>query len=215
MAIDMLMAGVDTAASALAGILLCLAKNPEKQAKLREEVMTILPYKNSDFTESNIKNMPYVRACIREAMRMYPLLVGNARGQFENIVLSGYRVPKGTLVYTIYTSLLRDDKYFLRANEYLPERWLRTTKEMERNDGTMESPHALRVSDPFVFLPFGYGSRSCIGRRVLEMEIHLAIARLIRNFNVEFNYSTEKAFKSYLINVPNIPLKFKFIDVEI
>ncbi|XP_033251090.1 probable cytochrome P450 12a4, mitochondrial [Drosophila miranda] len=43
MAMDMLMAGVDTTSSTFTGVILCLAKNPEKQAILREEVMKILP----------------------------------------------------------------------------------------------------------------------------------------------------------------------------
>jgi len=45
------------------------------------------------------------------------------------------------------------------------------------------------------------------------MELELGTARLIRNFNVEFNHSTKNAFRSALINLPNITLKFKFTDV--
>ncbi|XP_033255215.1 probable cytochrome P450 12a4, mitochondrial [Drosophila miranda] len=79
MAMDMLMAGVDTTSSTFTGVMLCLAKNPEKQAILREEVMKILPHKDSDFTEESMKNVPYLRASIKESHRMYPLAVMNAR----------------------------------------------------------------------------------------------------------------------------------------
>jgi len=54
--------------------LLCLAKNPEKQAKLREEVMKVLPNKDSEFTEASIKDVPYLRACIKESQRIYPVI---------------------------------------------------------------------------------------------------------------------------------------------
>ncbi|XP_061391254.1 cytochrome P450 CYP12A2-like [Musca vetustissima] len=211
MAMDMLMAGVDTTSTTFTGLLLCLAKNPEKQEKLREEVRRLLPHKDSEFNEAVLKNMPYLRACIKESLRVYPLAIGNAREPINDVVLSGYRVPKGTQVSMISTSLLNDDNHYPRAKEYLPERWLRPSKETE---GTAECPHALKASSPFIYLPFGFGSRSCIGRRIVEMELELGIARLIRNFHVEFNYSTENAFKSLLINVPNIPLKFKFTDVS-
>ena len=63
-------------------------------------------------------------------------------------------------------------------------------------------------------MPFGFGAQSCIGRRIVEMELELGIARMVRNFNIEYNHPTENAFKSLLINVPNIPLKFKFTDVN-
>ncbi|XP_073817035.1 cytochrome P450 CYP12A2-like [Musca autumnalis] len=211
MAMDMLMAGVDTTSTTFTGLLLCLAKNPEKQARLREEVRKLLPHKDSEFNETVFKNMPYLRACIKESLRVYPLTVGNARVPINDVVLSGYRVPKGTRVTMISTSLLKDDTHYPRAQEYLPERWLRPSKE---TDGTAECPHALKASSPFIYLPFGFGSRSCIGRRIVEMELELGIARLIRNFHVEFNYPTENAFKSLLINVPTIPLKFKFSDVQ-
>ncbi|XP_073817037.1 cytochrome P450 CYP12A2-like isoform X2 [Musca autumnalis] len=209
MAMDMLMAGVDTTSSTFTGILLCLAKNPEKQELLREEVKKLLPHKDSEFNESVFKNMPYLRACIKESLRVYPLTIGNARAPAKDVVLSGYRIPKGTQVSMVSTSLLKDDNHYPRAKEFLPERWLRPSKETESGS---ECPHALKASSPFVYLPFGFGSRSCIGRRIVEMELELGVARLIRNFKVEFNHPTENAFKSLLINVPNIPLKFKFTD---
>ncbi|KAI8115282.1 Cytochrome P450 CYP12A2 [Lucilia cuprina] len=214
MAMDMLMAGVDTSSSTFAGLLLCLAKNPEKQAKLREEVMQILPHKDSEFTEEACKNMPYLRACIKESLRVYPLTVGNARSPANDVVLSGYRIPKNTRVSMVSIALLRDENHFPRANEYLPERWLRMQKETNTNQMTT-SAHPLRPSCPFVYLPFGFGPRTCIGRRIVEMELELGIARIVRNFQIEFNHPTDNAFKSVLMNVPNIPLKFKFTDIDL
>ncbi|TDG49576.1 hypothetical protein AWZ03_004067 [Drosophila navojoa] len=211
MAVDMLIAGVDTTTTVFTGALLCLAKNPEKQAKLREEIRQILPNKDSEFTEASMKNVPYLRAVIKESLRLYPLALGNARVIKSDIVLNGYQVPSKTAVTMLSTGLLTDDQHYPRGKEFLPERWLRPSKE-EASKG--ECPHALKASSPFIYLPFGFGPRMCIGKRFVEMELELGIARLIRNFNVEFNYSTENAFKSVLINVPNIPLKFKFTDVK-
>ncbi|XP_065723208.2 probable cytochrome P450 12a4, mitochondrial [Drosophila suzukii] len=205
MAMDMLMAGVDTTS----GLLLCLAKNPEKQAKLREEVMKVLPNKDSEFTEASIKNVPYLRACIKESQRIYPVIVGNARVLSRDAVLSGYQVPAGTYVSIDPLNALTRDEYFPQASEFLPERWLRTPK----NSDAKCPANELKSKNPFVFLPFGFGPRMCVGKRIVEMELELGTARLIRNFNVEFNYPTENAFRSALINLPNIPLKFKFTDL--
>ncbi|KAM7362618.1 cytochrome P450 CYP12A2-like [Cochliomyia hominivorax] len=211
MAMDMLMAGVDTTSSTLTALMLCLAQNPAKQEKLRQEVLKALPQKDSEFNENAMKNMPYLRACIKESLRYYPLIVGNARVPVKDVVVSGYRVPKGTQVSMVITSLTRDPNHYPRPNEYLPERWLRPDKETENSS---ECPHALKPSSPFLNLPFGFGARSCIGRRIVEMELELCISRLVRNFHIEFNHPTDNAFKSLLINMPNIPLKFKFTDLE-
>lgn len=193
------------------GCLLCLAKNPEKQAKLREEILRILPEKDSEFTETSMKNVPYLRACIKEALRIYPLAAGNARVVKSDIVLDGYQVPKETPVVMFAHGLEKDDQHYPRSKEFLPERWLRQSKE-EASDS--KCPNSLKASTPFAYLPFGFGPRMCIGRRIVEMELELGIARLLRNFHVEYNYSTEKAFRCTILNVPNIPLKFKFTDVE-
>ncbi|XP_030371717.1 probable cytochrome P450 12a4, mitochondrial [Scaptodrosophila lebanonensis] len=212
MAMDMLMAGVDTTSSTFVGALLSLAKNPEKQEKLREEVMRILPNKDSEFTEASMKNVPYLRACIKESQRIYPLIIGNGRTTARDCVLSGYQVPAGTFVSMIPLGCLKNDSYFPRAGEFLPERWLRPDLRVDAEGNG--SDNALKLTNPFAFLPFGFGPRMCVGKRIVDMELELGIARIIRNFKVEFNHPTENAFRSVLINIPNIPLNFKFTDIS-
>ncbi|KAM8704115.1 hypothetical protein ACLKA7_008686 [Drosophila subpalustris] len=209
MAMDMLMAGVDTTSSTFTAAMLCIATHPEKQDKLREEVMRVLPDKDSEFTEASMKNVPYLRACIKESQRMYPLVIGNTRTTNRDCVLSGYKVPAGTFVSMIPLNSLSSDQYFPRSSEYLPERWMRSDA-----DSAKCPANPLKSTNPFVFLPFGFGPRMCVGKRIVDMELELGIARIIRNFKVEFNYSTDNAFRSVLISKPDIPLKFKFTDLD-
>ncbi|XP_037942818.1 cytochrome P450 CYP12A2-like, partial [Teleopsis dalmanni] len=208
MAMDMLMAGVDTTTTTFAGIMLCLAKNPEKQQKLREELLRLMPEKNTPFTEAIHNELNYMRACIKESLRLYPLGAGNARVTQNDTVLSGYQVPKGTMVFMFAENLVKDEKHFPKADEFLPERWIRQSKQDSK-----ECPVSMKATNPFIYLPFGFGPRACIGKRIVELELELGVARIIRNFKVEFNHSTENAFKPLLFNVPNIPLRFKFTDV--
>ncbi|XP_055847821.1 cytochrome P450 CYP12A2-like [Episyrphus balteatus] len=203
MALDMLMAGVDTTSTTLTGNLLCLAKNPEKQMKLRKEIRSVLPQKDSLLTIDSLKNLPYLRACIKEGIRMYPISSGFPRIASDNIVMSGYRVPRNQEVLLNSNLVLMEDEHIPNAKHYLPERWLRSEKATTKDQ-----------INPFIYIPFGFGARSCVGKRIVEMELETTIARLVRNFHIEFNYSTEKAFKNRLINTPAIPLKFKFSEVE-
>ena len=188
-----------------------MSQNPDKQAKLREELLRMLPHKDSEITEKSMQNLPYLRACIKESQRKYPLTIGNARVLQNDLVLSGYRVPKGMNVSMLSLAIVEDDQHYPKAKQFIPERWLRPSKETAN---TAECPLALKASSPFVYMPFGFGARSCIGKRIALMELEVGVARLFRNFRVEYNYPVENAFKSLLINVPNIPLKFKFIDVD-
>jgi cytochrome P450 family 12 len=75
---------VHTVSSAISGILYCLAKNSEKQELLREEIMNALPDKKSKLTIDNMRELPYLRAVIKESLRMFPP-TSNFFGWFLNI----------------------------------------------------------------------------------------------------------------------------------
>nr|XP_036212812.1 probable cytochrome P450 12e1, mitochondrial isoform X1 [Bactrocera oleae] len=200
MALDMMMAGVDTTSSTLTGILFCIAKNPDKQQKLLKELKSILPNKDSHLTVENMQNLPYLRACIKEGMRYHPSLAGTIRQLPNDVVLSGYRIPAGTDVSVSSNLLLRNEKFVVEPNKYIPERWLRNDIEGKK----------YQLNNAFVFLPFGFGPRSCVGKRIVDLELEVTLACLVRNFLIEFNYSTENAFTQKLIFIPTIPLKFRF-----
>ncbi|XP_055847817.1 probable cytochrome P450 12d1 proximal, mitochondrial [Episyrphus balteatus] len=205
MTMDMLLAGVDATSTVLAGLLLTLAKNPSKQAILREEVLSIMPNKDTPLTVESMKNMPYLRACIKESLRYYPIASGNFRTAGRDIVLGGYQIPKGTNTILNSSLMLLNEKYYSRPNEYIPERWMRKNTS---NEIIQDNSH------PFSFLPFGFGPRICVGKRIVEIELEVCITKLIRNFHIEYNYPTENAFKQYFVNILAIPLNLKFTDVK-
>uniref|UniRef100_A0A182MJR4 Cytochrome P450 n=1 Tax=Anopheles culicifacies TaxID=139723 RepID=A0A182MJR4_9DIPT len=175
MAFDMLMAGIDTTSSSTVGLLYCLAKNPQKQARLREELKAILPHKDSALTAENMRNLPYLRACIKEGLRLYQPTPANVRKVGHNIVLQGYRIPKDVRdrqVVMASTVLQRDATHFPQPDTFLPERWLQ--------DGMGGDAPSAKDAHPFIFLPFGFGARSCIGRRLAMMEMEIVMARFVR-----------------------------------
>lgn len=66
-----------------------------------------------------------------------------------------------------------DDAHFHRSKEFIPERWLNGDEELK------ECPNNGRSDNPFAFLPFGFGPRTCIGKRFAEMEASVVIFRLV------------------------------------
>ena len=188
--------------AAVISTLYCLAKNPDKQEKLREEIMTILPDIATPLTSQAMKNMPYLRAVIKEAMRLHPITSGNFRATGRDIVLQGYRIPKD--VDVAMSSLpMNEDEYIEQAESFIPERFLR--------DHSTDIQKA-RDSHPFVYLPFGFGPRTCIGRRFAQLELEVVVSRIIRQFLVEWN-NPPMEYRLAIINIPKSELKFKLTDL--
>ncbi|KAH8382464.1 hypothetical protein KR009_003687 [Drosophila setifemur] len=205
-AMDLLFAGADPTLVSLGGTLLSLSKFPDKQARLLEEIKGILPNKDSSLTMDNMKNLPYLRACIKEGIRLYPIGPGTLRRMPHDVVLSGYRVVAGTDVGMASNFQMANmEEYVPKVREFIPERWLR--------DESNANTHLVGdTATPFMYLPFGFGPRACAGKRIVDMMMEIAIARLVRNFQIGFEYPIEDAFKTTFFVKPNIPFKFKFVE---
>ncbi|GBM18605.1 putative cytochrome P450 49a1 [Araneus ventricosus] len=192
---DMLMAGIETTSHTVGFLLYHLAKNQDKQEKLYQEITKFLPSKDLKITSPIYEEIRYLKACIKESLRLNPVIGGTARTLAKDAVLSGYMVPAGTMIFVPYEEIFVDEKYFKNPHKYLPERWL----------NKKERPH------PYSFIPFGFGPRSCIGRRLAELEMSCFLADVIRNFKVEYHYA-DIGIYSRMVNTPDKPLRFRFIE---
>ena len=95
MVVDMLMAGIDTTSHTAAFLLYHLARNADKQDMLRKEILQVVGPKGSTMTPSALNEMHYLKACVKECLRLHPATFANARVTDKDLVLSGYQVPKG------------------------------------------------------------------------------------------------------------------------
>ncbi|XP_018803930.1 PREDICTED: cytochrome P450 12b1, mitochondrial-like [Bactrocera latifrons] len=205
MSIDSLTSGMDTTASTFITTLYHIARNPEKQRALRRELIQIMPDPNTPLTVENTKNMPYLRACIKEAQRITPIAPGNLRTLPKDVVLSGYRIPRGTSVHLGNMALCNSEQFYPRYKEFIPERWLKS--------GESACPE-LRSSNPFIYAPFGFGPRTCVGKRIAEMEMETLMARLVRLYKISWASPDEMQYVSNLILAPKGPVKFRFMPIE-
>jgi cytochrome P450 len=191
---DMLFAGIDTTSHTTGFLLYELAKNKDKQELLYEEVKQHIPHSGS-ITPEVYSQLRYLKACLKEVLRLHPIISFGARVLDHEIVVSGYRVPPKTIVIIALQEIYMDEKYFSNATQFIPERW----QEKKEN------------FNPFSYLPFGYGPRSCIGRRLAEIEMISIIAEIIRKFKVEYHYEDIDIF-TRVVNIPDKPLRFTFIE---
>jgi len=90
----------------MAGALLYyIATNPEKQQKLRDEVMSVLPDKTSVVTHEVLNETRYAKACIKESLRLFPVSIGNLRTMQSDVSVGGYKIPKGVRAFCLNRKL--------------------------------------------------------------------------------------------------------------
>ena len=99
MVIDMLAGGIDTTSYTSAFLLYNLARNADKQDRLRKEILQVVGPKGSAVTPSALNEMHYLKACLKESLRLTPATIGNSRTTVKDLVLSGYQVPKGVSLH--------------------------------------------------------------------------------------------------------------------
>lgn len=78
-----------------------LAKSPEKQRILQKELDRVFPDPRDPVTSSKLEELKYLRACIKEAMRISPIIIGNQRMAVKDLVVCGYQIPKGVSVVPV------------------------------------------------------------------------------------------------------------------
>ena len=119
-----------------------LAANPDKQRALRGVLEKILPAEEVQglvASYNSLKNIPYLKACIDESMRLYaPIGFGLPRRTLgEGATIAGHHIPGGVTISAPVYTIQRNEKLFHDASKYIPERWLAedpdTTEEERRN----------------------------------------------------------------------------------
>uniref|UniRef100_A0A8B9DH64 Cytochrome P450 family 27 subfamily B member 1 n=1 Tax=Anser cygnoides TaxID=8845 RepID=A0A8B9DH64_ANSCY len=165
---ELLLAGVDTISSTLSWSLYELSRHPGVQAALHQEVAAALG-PGHEPPAAALARMPLLKAVVKETLRLYPVIPSNARVVPDRDIRVGdYLVPRKTLITLCHYAASRDGRFFPAPDAFQPERWLR------------RGP----TRHPFASLPFGVGKRSCVGRRLAELEIHLALAQILLRFEV-------------------------------
>ncbi|XP_057780101.1 cytochrome P450 71A1-like [Salvia miltiorrhiza] len=163
--------GSDTTAAALVWALTALMKKPSSMKKVQAEIRQLVGKKEM-IDEEDIEKLPYLRAVVKETLRLYPPApVSVPRETTQKCSINGYEIEGGTMVYINVWAIAIDPATWEDADEFLPERFL-------------EADLDVRGQNPEV-IPFGFGRRGCPGIGIAMAEIELALANVVCKFEWE------------------------------
>nr|XP_022312942.1 LOW QUALITY PROTEIN: cytochrome P450 10-like [Crassostrea virginica] len=195
--VDLLVGATETTSNACLWTLYCLARNPEVQDKMHNEISKNLPNSDDKISEEKLKRLQYVKAIFKESLRLYPITFSTSRFMENDIELAGYRIPQGTHVQCNLYGIYKDSKLFPDPEVFRPERWTRENN-MDKELKALSN------------LVWGHGARMCIGRRLAEQEIHILMIKIIQKFRLEYHHEPLGAIVKTVMT-PDRPVLISFI----
>ncbi|KAH7009126.1 cytochrome P450 [Microdochium trichocladiopsis] len=175
-----MLAGTETTATLLAGLLYYLCLNQKKLQLLVQEIRTAYSTMD-DITFDSLSKLEYLRACIKEALRMYPpgpagsprLVPGDGHS------IEGRWVSGGTRVVVSPYAAYRSEINFADPDTFAPERWLNADHAEADTTGKFAGDKGEALQ------PFSVGPRNCIGQSMAHHEARLILAALLLRFDFE------------------------------
>ncbi|TKV95284.1 hypothetical protein SEVIR_9G353100v4 [Setaria viridis] len=177
--LNIVIAGKDTTAGALAWFLYMACKHPEVQEKVCEEARkatnasetaTVDEFAQS-LTDEALNNMHYLHAALTETLRLYPSVpLDNKQCFGDDVLPDGSSVSKGDIVFYVPYAMGRMEYLWGEdAGVFRPERWLDDSGEFQQQS-------------PFKFTAFQAGPRICLGKEFAYRQMKIFAAVLLRSF---------------------------------
>lgn len=175
-AIHLLLAGLDTVSQTSGLLLYHLAQQPQSADRIAVEAREGQP------------EPPHTEAAIKEILRLYAGVPVAVRVTGASVDVRGFTLPAHRPVMAFLICMQRDERYFERPLEYLPERWLPST--------------TLRM-DSAAYMPFGTGPHICIGELAAKMIMRRLIPEVCSRFEME---AATQGIVPVLIRIVALPL---------
>lgn len=163
-AASFMIAGSDTTSNTLTYLIYAILNNPDVRAALTEELNAL-----EDFTDASLEACTILSAVIKETLRLY----NAAPTPFPRVVppsgaeLGAHFIPGGTVVMSQSWSAHRDPTIFPEPDRFDYTRWL---------------PDRVTEAATASFVPFGAGTRACIGKHLAMMELRYGTALFFKKF---------------------------------
>ncbi len=166
--ITLIGAGYDTTSAVLSWTIARSALHETAWHTLRDEAQLHI---DTAAATANLKLMPYATATVDEALRLHPAGPFSPREVVRDVTIGEYTIRKGSVIAYSPHLMGRDPRIWPNALDFEPVRFLSTNPDIETQRRT-------------AWIPFGRGSRSCIGFALAQMQLTLVTARLAQRLDV-------------------------------
>lgn len=144
--------------------------------KARQEIDLVIG-KNRIVEESDIVNLPYLQAIVKETLRLHPTGPLVVRESAEDCIIGSYLIPAKTRMFVNLWSLGRDPDHWENPQEFRPERFM--TEEWNRKGQFVDVR-----GQYYHMIPFGSGRRSCPGATLALLFVPTTLAAIIQCFEL-------------------------------
>jgi cytochrome P450 len=183
-----LVAGFESVSATLAWACIYMSLYPHIQETLHEEVMKVLGKKKPTLTD--IKQLPYVRSVLQEVQRLHAPIVFLLKRVVKNDSIGRLEMKKDDLIFIPIYHLHRMSRYWPNPEGFDPTRFLKPLGEEYNN----------------IYIPFGGGPRSCIGRNFSMLEGTIILAMIVQRYKLYLKSGTIVKQDLALVNRPNIDI---------
>nr|GMD43527.1 cytochrome P450 CYP82D47-like [Ipomoea batatas] len=168
----MLLGATDTTTATLTWALSLVLNNYKVLERIQDELDTHVG-KERCVEESDLKDLIYLQAVIKETMRLYPATpLSVPHEAMEDCIIDNYHIQKGTRLITNIVKIHRDPKVWAKPDEFIPERFLTNHKDIGVRGNNFE------------LIPFGSGRRMCPAISLALEIVQLTLATLVHGFDM-------------------------------
>ncbi|KAF5940664.1 hypothetical protein HYC85_021831 [Camellia sinensis] len=177
--LEMFIAGSETTSITMEWAMTELLRNPNSMRKVKEELDQVVGL-NRKVVESDMDELPYLQAVVKETLRLHPSLPFLLpRSASEDTNYMGYHIRKNTQVLVNVWAIGRDPDCWDNPLSFKPERFIGSSIEYK--------------GQHYELIPFGTGRRICVGFTLAHRVVHFGLATLLQAFDWELpsNFTTE------------------------
>ena len=196
----LMMAAHDTITSSATSLIYLLAKNPEWQDKLRQEIVAITGGLDGDgkprpLSYDDLGKLDLTEMAFKEALRMIPPVPSMPRRALKDFEFGGYTIPAGTQVGINIAMVHQMEEYWDEPSKFDPLRF---------------TPEQVKARHKYAWVPFGGGAHMCLGLHFAYMQVKILLAHVLSQYQIEIAEGYDPEWKPWPIPQPKDGLQVTF-----
>ncbi|MGB7374373.1 cytochrome P450 [Pontixanthobacter sp.] len=199
----LMMAAHDTITSSATSLVWLLAKNPQWQDRLRQEILATTGGYDADGTPrdlayDDLARLELTEMAFKEALRMIPPVPSMPRRALKDFEFGGHHIPAGTPVGISIAGVHMMEEYWPEPATFDPLRF---------------TPDQVKARHKYAWVPFGGGAHMCLGLHFAYMQIKILMAHILTRYQIEIAEGYDPAWKPWPIPQPKDGLNVTFTSL--